>query len=63
VTLEIPIFEVKSGEITWKDTSLTRANAFADYSTVFNSSSEELVKKLREEDIIEIRKENIIDMW
>ena len=53
VKFEIRLFDTKSGQVAWLATSFTRGNAFAEYSTLVNSLAEEVVKKLREENLIE----------
>lgn len=52
VKFEIRLFEIKSGQIAWLATSLTRGNAFADYNTLINSLAREVIKKLKEEKVI-----------
>ncbi len=53
VKFEIRLFDRKSGEVAWLATSFTKGDAFADYNTLVNSLAKEVVKKLREENVIE----------
>lgn len=53
VRFEIRLFDSKSGQVAWLATSFTRGDAFADYNTLANSLAKEVVKKLREENVIE----------
>jgi len=53
VKFEIRLFDSKSGQVAWLATSFTRGNAFADYNTLVKSLAKEVVKKLREENVIE----------
>ena len=53
VKFEIRLFDSKSSQVAWLGTSFTRGNAFADYNTLAKSLAKEIVKKLREENVIE----------
>jgi len=54
VKFEIRLFDSKSGQIAWLVTSLTKGNAFADYNTLANSLAKEVVKRLIEENMLEL---------
>ena len=54
VKFEIRLFDSKSGQVAWLVTSVTRGNAFADYNTLANSLAKEVVKKLIEENMLEL---------
>ena len=52
VKFEIRLFDSRSGKVAWLATSFTRGNAFANYNTLANSLAQEVVKRLREENVI-----------
>lgn len=54
VKFEIRLFDRQSGQLAWLVTSVTKGNAFADYKTLANSLAKEVVKKLIEENMLEI---------
>jgi len=53
VKFEIRLFGVKSNQVAWMATSFTRGNTFADYNDLVNSLAKEVIKKPREENVIE----------
>jgi len=54
VTFEIRLFDSKSSQVAWLTSSLTKGNGFADYNTLANSLAKEVVKRLIEENILEL---------
>ena len=54
VTFEIRLFDSKSSQVAWLTSSLTKGNGFADYNTLANSLAKEVVKKLIEENMLEL---------
>ena len=54
VTFEIRLLDSKSAQIAWLTSSLTKGNGFADYNTLANSLAKKVVKKLIEENMLEL---------
>jgi hypothetical protein len=52
VIFESRLFDAKTGNLVWRSSSLTRGNAFANFSTLANSLSESTVDKLLKDRIL-----------